>query len=105
MHRDYGCVGMSEYRDYVMRGVHPTSWSGDVGGGSVVILSESEMVDLIQGRYVTEEGKSYYTKCYFAPEMYKESSSFYDEVIPVLKSLVPNGGIDEDVRIVFDFDS
>jgi hypothetical protein len=106
MHRNYGCVCENTYRDFVMKGLHPNSWSGGVGGSSIVHLSETEMVDLIQGRYPREEGKQYYTECYFIAETYKDASGgFYEDVIPVLKTLVPDGGTTEDVRLVFDFDS
>lgn len=106
MHRNYGCVCEDTYRDFVMKGLHPNSWSGGVGGSSIVHLSEAEMVDLIQGRYPREEGKRYYTERYFIAQTYKDTSGgFYDNVIPVLQRLVPDGGTTEDVRLVFDFDS
>lgn len=106
MHRDYGCVSEDTYRDFIMRGLHPECWSRDVGGRNIVHLSEEKMVDLIQGKYPREHEKKYYTKCYFIAETYKEASGrFYDDVIPVLQKLVPNGGTTEDVRLVFDFDS
>jgi hypothetical protein len=106
MHRNYGCVHENTYRDFIMKGLHPECWSGGVSGRDIIHLSEEEMVDLIQGRYPREEGKQYYTACYFIAETYKDSSgSFYDDVIPVLQKLVPDGGTTEDVRLVFDFDS
>lgn len=106
MHRDCGYVHENQYRDFIMKGNHPESWSGGVGGSSVVHISEDEMVNLIQGRYPREDGKQYYTSCYFKAETYKDASGgFYDDVIPVLQSLIPDGGTAEDVRLVFDFDS
>jgi hypothetical protein len=43
---------------------------------------------------------------YCDAETYKDNSGgFYEDVIPVLKTLVPDGGTTEDVRLVFDFDS
>ena len=106
MHRSYGCVDEDAYRDFIMKGLRPNSWSGDIYGPDIVHLSEEEMVDLIQGRWMRNDGKRYYTKCYFAAEAYKDKAgSFYDDVIPVLQTLVPEGGTTEDVRLVFDFDS
>lgn len=106
LHRDYGCVSEDTYRDFIMKGEHPDSWSGGIGGPGIIHLSEEEMVDLIQGRYPRKEGERYYTACYFTPETYKDSSGgFYDDVIPVLQTLIPDGGTNEDVRLVFDFDS
>lgn len=106
IHRSYGCVHENQYRDFVMKGEHPECWSGGIGGSSMIHLSEDEMVDLIQGRYTREEDKQYYTECYFVPETYKDKAGgFYDDVIPVLQRLIPDGGTTEDVRLVFDFDS
>lgn len=106
LHRDYGCVNEDTYRDFVMKGLHPDSWSGDTSGLNIVHLSEEDMVDLIQGRYPREPGKQYYTFCYFLAETYKDASGrFYEDVIPVLQKLIPDGGTAEDVRLVFDFDS
>ena len=106
MHRDCGYVNEDTYRDYIMKGKHPKCWSGDIGGSSIVRISENEMVDLIQGRYPREDGKQYYTQCYFIAKTYKDASGrFYDDVIPVLQTLIPDGGTAEDVRLVFDFDS
>lgn len=106
MHRNYGCVCENTYRDFVMKGLHPGSWSGDTSGPGIVHISEEDMVDLIQGKYPREDGKRYYTKCYFIAETYKDNSGgFYENVIPVLQRLVPEGGTAEDVRLVFDFDS
>lgn len=105
-HRDYGCVNEDTYRDYIMKGIHPESWSGNVSGPSIVHISEKEMVDLIQERYARKGDKQYYTHCYFTPKTYKDASGgFYDDVIPVLQTLIPDGGTAEDVRLIFDFDS
>jgi hypothetical protein len=106
LHCDYGCVTESVYRDFIMKGERPDSWSGDVYGQDIVHLTESEMIDLINGKFPKEDTKRYYTKCYFKAETYKDASGgFYYDVIPVLKTLVPDGGTADDVRLVFDFDS
>lgn len=106
LHRNYGCVSENTYRDFIMKGEHPECWSGGIGGRDIVHLSEEDMVGLIQGSYPREDNKQYYTACYFKPITYKDASgSFYDDVIPVLKTLIPDGGTNEDVRLVFDFDS
>ena len=106
LHRNYGYVNEDTYRDFIMKGLHPESWCGGIGGANIVCISEEEMVDLIQGKYPRKDEKQYYTACYFVAETYKDASrGFYDDVIPVLQKLVPNGGTVEDVRLVFDFDS
>lgn len=106
MHRDYGYVSEDTYRDFIMKGLQPNSWSGGVYGANIVHLSEEDMTDLINGLYNREDGKQYYTSLYFDAKTYKDASGgFYDDVIPVLQNLVPNNGTTEDVRLVFDFDS
>ena len=106
MHRNYGYVSENTYREFIMKKQHPDCWSGGVGGRDIVRLSEDDMAALIRGAYPREEGKQYYTSCYFKGRTYRDSSGgFYDDVIPVLKTLIPDGGTAEDVRLVFDFDS
>lgn len=106
LHRNYGCVSEKTYKDDIMQNKHPQCWSGSVDGRNIVHLSEEDMVDLINGKYSRDDTKQYYTYCYFIPETYKETSGgFYDNVISVLKTLVPKGGTYDDVRLVFDFDS
>lgn len=106
MHRDYGIITEEEYRGSIMHGKNPESWCGGVDGPGIVILTETEMVDLIFRKRKRISEERYYTSCYFNPSTYAEcSGGFYDEVLPVLRTLVPKGGTNEDVRIVFDFDS
>lgn len=104
--RSYGYVSEIAYKEFIMKDKMPDSWCGGVGGQNIVILTETEMVDLIKGKYPRDDSKEYYTSCYFNAETYAEHASwFYEETIPVLKKLIPPGGTTEDVRIVFDFDS
>lgn len=106
MHRNYGCVCEATYRDFIMKGLHPDTWCSDISGSDIVHISEEEMTDLIQGILSRQENKQYYTNCYFVAKTYKEcSGGFYDDVIPILQTLVPKNGTTDDVRIVFDFDS
>jgi hypothetical protein len=106
LHCNYGCVSEDVYRDFVMQCKHPDSWSGGISGPNIVHISEQEMVNLIDGILLREDGKQYYTSCYFVAQTYKDcAGSFYDNTIPDLQALVPEGGTTEDVRVVFDFDS
>ena len=105
IHRSFGVVSEKDYRDHVMKGELPDSWCGNISGPDYIKISEVEMVDLIQGYYPREEGKYYYTACYFAPVTYAESAQHFLKNINILKNFVPENGTLEDVRIVFDFDS
>lgn len=105
LHRKYGYVDEVTYCDYIMKGEQPNTWCGDISGCNIVKLTESEMVDLINGEYPRDESKQYYTACYFAPITYRECASwFYDKTMEGLRQLVPYGGTEDDVRIVFEFD-
>ena len=104
--RSCGWVSEETYKDYIMKGLHPDTWCGGVSGQNIIHLTEFEMAALIQGNYKRIEGKTYYTFCYFNPKTYAEfAGGFYENTIPVLKTLIPEGVTEEDVRIVFDFDS
>lgn len=105
LHRIYGIVDEEEYKNTIMKGKHPTFWGGGIGGGNCVTLPETEMVDLIQGLIPHEEGKYYYTGCYFAPEPYSYYAKDFLVNMEKLKRYVSKSGTLEDVRIIFDFDS
>lgn len=105
MHRNYGIVSEEDYKETIMQGRYPTFWCGDISGDKHVVIPESEMVDLIQGLIPHEEGKHYYTGCYFNPLPYSDYAEDFLEAMEKLKIFVPENGTLEDVRIVFDFDS
>lgn len=105
IHRNFGVVSEKAYRDHVMKGELPDSWCGDISGPDYIKISEVEMVDLIQGYYPREEGKYYYTACYFAPQTYADSAEDFLKNMKILERFVPENGSLDDVRIVFDFDS
>lgn len=105
IHRNFGVVSEKDYRDHVMKGESPDSWCGDISGPDYIKISEVEMVDLIQGYYPREEGKYYYTACYFAPKTYADSAENFLKNMKILERFVPENGSLDDVRIVFDFDS
>ncbi len=106
VHKTIGYLSKSEYEESIYKGKHPEAWCGGIGGGNTVIVSEQEMIDIIEGRYPVKSYQEYYTQCAFPGRTYKEKAGkFYTETIPALKKLIPEGGTAEDVRIVFDFDS
>ena len=105
-HTTIGVLSQEEYANSIYKGEYPSSWSGDVWGNGIVKVSEKEMIDIIEGRYPVKEGLHYYVQCEFPQTTYaEEAGMFYSKVIPALKTLIPEGGTAEDVRIVFDFDS
>lgn len=103
-HRDVGFISRREYENSIMKGEHPSCWSGDVCGGTVVHVSEDDMRKIIREQ-IDSKGIEFYCKCTFPGETYAQTCCFfYEEVIPVLKSLIPEDGTSEDVRIIFGFD-
>ena len=105
IHRSFGVVSEKDYRDHVMKGELPDLWCRDISVPDCIKISEVEMVDLIQDSYPREEGKYYYTACYFAPETYADFAKTFLKNMKILKCFVPENGSLDDVRIVFDFDS
>lgn len=105
IHRRYGVLSEEEYKNTVMKGKYPDNWCGGISGRNISVIPESEMVDLIQGLIPHEEGKHYYTGCYFNPLPYSDYAEDFLEAMEKLKVFVPENGTLEDVRIVFDFDS
>lgn len=105
-HCTQGYLSKEEYASSIYRGEHPNSWCGGVGGKGVVHVSEETMRKIIEGTYPVKPDEQYYVFCTFPSETYaKKAGEFYDLTIPALKTLIPEGGTEEDVRIVFDFDS
>ena len=104
-HRRYGVLSEEEYKNTVMKGKYPDNWCGEISGTNISVIPENEMVDLIQGLIPHEEGKHYYTGCYFNPLPYSDYAEDFLEAMEKLKVFVPENGTLEDVRIVFDFDS
>lgn len=105
-HQTYGIVSEQEYKNTIMKKLYPTSWCGGVGGGNVLEVSEREMKAIIKGKKPREEGKEYYCGVWFPGETYADAAGrFYKDVLPVLEKIIPVGGTEEDVRLVFDFDS
>ena len=106
VHHSIGFLSQKEYAESIYRGEHPKSWCGGIGGGRVVKVSEEDMKRIIEGTYPVDPEKEYYVQCVFPGQTYAEKAGeFYELTIPALKTLIPEGGTEEDVRIVFDFDS
>ena len=105
-HRTIGFLSQKGYAESIYRGKRPETWCGDIGGGRVKKVSEEDMKRIIEGTYPVDPEKEYYVQCVFPGQTYAEKAGeFYELTIPALKALIPEGGTEEDVRIVFDFDS
>ncbi|KAL9657563.1 hypothetical protein ABK040_000990 [Willaertia magna] len=97
-----GYVNEREYPNFKTSN-RPSSYCGFVSGGSVRIVSNREMDDLICGKKQKETGASYYTQVeWIVP--YKEVAEGFYESLDELKKLVPKGKEDQ-IRIVFFFDN
>lgn len=104
-HKTHGCVSEEEYADTIAKGLHPTQWCSSVIGGDTEVISERDMKKLIKGKLERKEGVKYYCECWFPAMTYADASgSFYYRTIPALEELIPEGGSEEDVRIIFNFD-
>jgi hypothetical protein len=95
----------------------PSDWSGGISGQNIVVLEPDAYaslyespIDLLQGK-ASKKGanydtsKRYFIKARWPRNLYDEVKEIPKEMIPYLEKLVPKGGTDKDVRIVFDFDS
>lgn len=100
---EYGVVSESQYQVWKETG-RPSSYSGGVGGGGVVHISNEEMESILAGHVAREEGKSYYTRVEWKESYSEAVGSFYPGVINKLRELSTDPEL-EDVRIVFGFDS
>lgn len=104
--RTFGVLSEEEYKNSIMKGKKPTTWCGDICGKNVIKVSETIMKAIINGDIPRDNELNYYVGVYFPAETYAEHASwFYNNTIPALRALIPEGGTEEDVRIVFDFDS
>lgn len=97
----------------------PDSWSGMVSGALTKVLTTDQYaalyespIDLLQGKAENRRptaaynaGVAYHIQHVWKRSLYDEVSAIPGQMIPYLEKLVPKGGSDEDVRLVFDFDS
>jgi hypothetical protein len=87
--------------DYKENG-HPGSWSGDVWGENVVKVSNQQMEDIISGKFIKQEGISYYTSVSWTKTYEEAVYGGRDKIIDGLLNL---GGDPNNIRIVYGFDS
>lgn len=99
-----GIVSRTQYKNSLMNGEYPSWWCKDIGGKHSVIVSEEDMKKIIEEN-IDSKNLEFYCKCTLPRRTYAQMCEFfYEETIPVLKSLIPEGGTAEDVRIIFGFD-
>ena len=100
----YGVVSEPQYQAWKETG-RPSFYSGGVGGGGVVNITNEQMEAIIAGHVAREEGKTYYTRVQWQ-ESYDEAvgGAFYPDAVNKLRELSTDPELD-DVRIVFGFDS
>jgi hypothetical protein len=117
-HQEYtvsGVVEASQYRKFLATGKSPTSWSAWVGGPAVT-LSPQEYAALLESPIELlsmdprvgpgyNPLKRYYITAEWPDDLYGAVQALPKQWVPYLENLVPKGGTDEDVRVVFDFDS
>lgn len=99
-HQSYGIVEYDEYAHSVAEGKIPDHWCGGISGEGVRVIPASKFP--LKRRL---KKFKYYVEGYFPAETYAEAvGGFYSTTIPLLRSLIPEGGTSDDVRIVFNFD-
>lgn len=98
---DTGVVSPEGFQEYIRSG-RPDSWSRGPGGKTVVMVSNTEMVDIVANP--RDDGMSYYTQVQWEWAPIESTKSFVEQTIPSLRSLLAKKGV-EDIRMVFFFDS
>ena len=91
-----GVVNEKEYKIFKKNG-KPNSWSGDVGGGKVVLLTEEEYAEVKK-----DKEKNYYIRIEWRTKLSEYTD--FDKTIKNLEALHKYKNV-LDVRIVFWFDN
>lgn len=100
-----GVISEAQYIEMKKTRENPKSWCGDTRGWDVVVVSADTM-DKILNKTISRNSRiKYYVQVDFFPITYRERcADFLENTIPALEELVPAGGTEEDVRIIFNFD-
>lgn len=81
------------------------SYSGDVWGGNVTKLTETQLEEMGLANAIQQYGLAHlYVQCQWFETYMEAASNFYDTFIPILKDAAPNQDTDR-IRIVFWFDN
>lgn len=85
---------------------NPDSWCGGVFGQDIVVVSADTMDKILNNTINRNNRVRYYVQVDFFASTYRECcNDFLESTIPALEELVPVDGTEEDVRIIFQFDS
>ena len=86
-------------------GENPDCWSGGVSSRDIVTVSADTMDKILEKTIDRNLYLKYYVQTDFEPVTYKDCClGFYEDTMSDLETLIPEGGTDEDVRIIFAFD-
>lgn len=100
-----GVITEEQYVEMKETGQNPTSRSGGVWGKDIVTVSADTMDKILAKTIDRNDNLRYYVQTDFEPITYKDCClEFHESTIPKLEALIPEGGTDEDVRIIFAFD-
>lgn len=100
-----GVISEAQYIEMKRIGKNPDSWSGDTSGWDIVVVSADTMDKILNKTISRNDRLKYYVQVDFKPITYRECCyNFLKDTIPALEELVPDGGTEEDVRIIFNFD-
>lgn len=111
---EYGCITLKQYKKMIETNTNPDTWASDVGGYSFTKIGQKKANALIEYNAGLETpdtwDKIYVMTEFIKPETYRDVCSQFlgfikHQVRPLLSR--SNGQVipDEDVRLVFDFDS
>ena len=100
-----GVISEVQYVEMKRTGENPESWSGDVSGWEIVVVSADTMDKILNKTISRNDRIKYYVQVDFNPITYRECcDNFLEDTIPALEELIPADGTEEDVRIIFNFD-
>lgn len=100
-----GVLSEKQYIEMKEAGEHPNSWSGGISGRDIVTVDANTMDKILDKTMDRNSNLKYYVQTEFPSQTYKECClGFVEDTIPELEKLIPEGGTDEDVRILFAFD-
>lgn len=100
----FGIINEKQYVKLKESGEYPKQWRARIHGEGIIVI-DSETMDKILGGYISRTpGVSYYVKAEFPAKTCRACClKFYEDMIS-LETLIPKGGTDEDIRIIFAFD-
>ena len=101
----FGVISEEQYIKMKETGKNPDCWSLDIILRDIAIVSADTMDKILAKTIDRNHNIRYYVQTYFKPVTYKDCClKFYEDTMSDLELLIPKGGTDEDVRIIFAFD-